>query len=92
MVVEVTAIAGMVTAICAVYKILSSRVDASVRYLNEKKLDKEVFDAVISRIMSGMSKLEAHIEKIADKTDRQGEILAEIKAILDVIKDDKKGI
>jgi len=92
MVIEITAITGMITAICVVYKILSSRVDASVRYLNEKKLDKEVFDAVISRITSSMSKLEAHIEKIADKTDRQGEILAEIKAILDVIKDDKKGV
>jgi len=90
-VIEIAAIAGMVTAICAVYKVLSSRVDASVKYLNGKKLDKEVFDAVVSRIMGGMSKLEAHIEKIADKTDRHGEVLAEIKAILDVIKDDKKG-
>ena len=88
--VEIAAIAGMVTAICAVYKILSSRVDASVKYLNGKKLDKDVFDAVVSRIMGGMSKLESHIEKIADKTDRQGEILAEIKAILDLIRDEKK--
>lgn len=88
--IEIAAIAGVVTAICAVYKVLSSRVDASVKYLNERKLDKDVFDAVMSRVNGRMDRLEVYLEKIADKTDRQSEVLAEIKAILDLIQEGAK--
>ena len=87
--VEIAAIAGMITAICAVYKVLSARVDASIKYLNGKKLDKDIFETVVSRITDGMAKLEAHIEKISDRADKQGEMLAEIKAILDIMRDGK---
>lgn len=82
------AIVGLVFAL---YRTLHNKIDCTKRFFDDRKVDKHLFDEVMKDLIRTISSMQAQIGKISDKTDRQGEMLAEIKAILDLMVDGKRG-
>jgi len=82
---------AVVGLIFALYKTLHNKIDCAKRFFDDRKVDKHLFDEAMKDLIRTISSMQAQISKISDKTDRQGEMLAEIKAILDLMVDGKRG-
>lgn len=91
---EVEVVASLAAAflgiVFGIYKTLNSRIDNSRKYLEDRKVNRDIFEATVTRITNSLDKLESHIEKLSDRVDKQGELLAEIRTKLELVLNERQ--